>query len=185
KGPSLYWLLALCGLMTLPFVLNNPLIDQLSGPWKTYSRAIGVAVIVFAYSAIGIWISPKVSADADSRIVARIYARGLRPQLPATKTEYKPMLQEFFYVWELTLVPEGETGKIRVAIKDPIEHSDDRIKVEPDVATVSDIRPKWMSGFEEPSRKPDIHEWVIQFTETLDKTRPARIVIRRPLRLEN
>ena len=95
------------------------------------------------------------------------------------------MLQEFFYIWELTLVPEGETGKLRVAIKDPIEHPDDPIKVEPDVASISDIKPKWMSGFEEPSRKPDYYERIIQFTETLDKTRPARITIRRPIRLEN
>lgn len=184
RGPTLYWLLAIAALMTLPLVFGNAVVMDATGAWKYWVRGTALATWGVIYTALGIWISsPKIVVAAMPEIVARVYARGLWPQPPATSGEYKPFLQELFYEWVLTLTPDGQTGEITVRIKDPIKHLDDRIKIEPDIASISDIKPMWMSGFEEPSRKPDYYERVIR-SLSLEKKRPARIIFRRPIKIQ-
>jgi hypothetical protein len=124
---------------------------------------------------------PTLTVTETSEIVARLYMRGIRPQPPATTGHYEPFLQEFFYDWILTLTPQGQAENITIIVKDPIKHPD-HPKIEPDIASVSGPEARWMSGFEEPSRKPDYYERTIRFP-VLEDGRIVRIVLRRPITL--
>jgi hypothetical protein len=210
RGPALLVLLGVAALMTLPLGLGNSWIKDT--PWgmlKFSKMTLIVSIVAVCYSACAVWISqpthteeeqvvkqpqepeslppvpPKLIAEGKSEIVARVYMRGMFPQPPATKAEFSPILQEFFYDWVLTLVPEGRTGDILITLKEPTKNNDS-IKIAPDIATVSGPIAKWMSGFQEPARKnPDFYEITIRFPDGLDKDRPARIVFRRPLKLKD
>jgi hypothetical protein len=128
-------------------------------------------------------MAPKLIATAISEIVARLFMRGLMPLPPATKAEFSPVFQEFFYDWILTLTPNGPTGDILIVLKESREH-DDSIKVMPDIAVIHGPTGKWMSGFrEEARRNPDYYETTIRFPEGLEKDRPARILPRRPVKI--
>jgi hypothetical protein len=180
KGPIIYWLLGIAALMTVPLVLR--FVAKAPDRWKYWAFGTGIAIWLIVYSALAVWfLSTKLAVGGASDMVARVYARGVLPQSPATSSEYKPYLQEFFYDWVLTLAANGQTGEITVIIDDPIEHKDDKPKVEPDPLSVSDLKPKWLSGFDEPSRKPDFYERTVTFSD-LDKDRPARVILRRPIR---
>ena len=58
-GPTLFWLLVLAALMTVPLALGNPLVADAPGVWKWWSRGIMLALVGFGYWAIAIWISPE------------------------------------------------------------------------------------------------------------------------------
>ena len=98
----------------------------------------------------------RVVGTASSEIVARIYFRGSLPQSPTTEASAKPYIQELFYDWILELRTNHDAQEVSATISDPISH-EDRIRVLPDTATFSDAVPKWMSGFNEPSRQPDYY----------------------------
>jgi len=83
KGPVLYWLLVVAALMTLPLVLGNSLIVEVSSSWKYWLRAFVVSTVVFCYWAIGIWISPASAKSGSSQ--PREALEG-----PSTSTPKKP-----------------------------------------------------------------------------------------------
>jgi hypothetical protein len=69
KGPILLWLLAFAALMTVPLVLGNPAIENVHTEWRWWIRGFALALVVFVYWAIAIWISPlpKEEKLSDSR----------------------------------------------------------------------------------------------------------------------
>jgi len=119
----------------------------------------------------------------DSEIVSRVYARGPQPPPGVSTATYNPYLQEFFYDWIVRLTPEQDTGKIIVTVKDPVTRND-RIRVEPDIASISNIKPGWLSGFEEPSRKPDYFVRTVRIP-SLEKGRNARLIFRRSIQVRD
>jgi hypothetical protein len=87
--------------------------------------------------------------------------------------------QELFYEWQLKLRPTKPTPNEFVEISHL--SLEDSVKVQPEDASVSELKPKWMSGFPELSRKrPDFFARTISFG-ALDENQDGSIVIRRNL----
>lgn len=120
-------------------------------------------------------------ATVKSEIVSRIYSRISAPVPPVTTTEATFQSQELFYEWSLFFMPKQETGTIQIKVRDSAKHNES-LRIEPDIASVAQEQPGWMSGFTEPSRKPDYYETRIIFP-SLDANRPAMILFRRALKV--
>jgi len=149
-------------------------------------RAWGVAMLsCVLLAALFYWIHLKVisncvlSAVVDTEIVARLYVRGI---VPANHKRglYDPYLQELFYDWTLKLQPNCEATDVRIIFTDYSEPAD-RVRTIPS-ATINAIVPKWFSGFNEPSRKPDYYARTVLFPK-LVKGQVASIVFRKPIRV--
>lgn len=120
----------------------------------------------------------SISVVTKSEIVARVHLRAMI--LPSGSTEvYKPIFQDLFHDWVINVTPTGTASQVIISIQD-VRKPVDNIRVEPpDDAIISEPKPKWFSGFEEPSQTPEFYVRTVSF-ETLDK--PITITIRRPIK---
>jgi hypothetical protein len=96
----------------------------------------------------------SVGVDVNSTIMASAHLRAT--WLPTGQTNvYKPLFQDLFHEWSIRIVPNKETTQIMVSIRDA-RLPTDVISVDPsDNAIISQAKPGWTSGFEEPTQTPD------------------------------
>lgn len=120
----------------------------------------------------------SITVDVNSTITASVHLRA--PWLPTGQTEvYKPLFQDLFHEWVVKIVPNKEASQIIVSIRDA-RLPTDLISVDPsENAIISQAKPGWVSGFEEPTQTPDF------FTRTVSISRlakPATVTIRKPIK---
>lgn len=120
---------------------------------------------------------PSCNLKVDSQIVARLFGEITKAPPPNVAIEARFKYKELFYEWSVMVAPEQEMSEISITV-DYLQ-PDDRINTIPDAASVSDLRPRWVSGFEE-NRSPDHYAKIFKFT-SLSKERTSRIVVRRLL----
>jgi hypothetical protein len=125
--------------------------------------------------------SPKLKTTTNAEIVSRIYMRGADPP-PGESSSYEPYIQELFYEWALSLMPNSDVSNIVVVVQGAEPNSQDRFSVNSISAVISDWKPHWMSGFEEPSRPPDDYVKSVSFSE-MRKDETVTIRVRRPIYL--
>ncbi len=126
-------------------------------------------------------VAPFVSVQVKSEIVAEVHGRGmwLPPKNGGRTTEvYKPLFQDLFHDWTITLVPNRDTAQIVVSIQDARKPTD-RIRVQPSSAIVSEPKPGWISGFDEPTQAPDFYTRTVTFSSLSE---PGIITIRKPIK---
>jgi hypothetical protein len=112
-------------------------------------------------------------------IVARVFARGISPKLGETVT-IKPNLQELFYEWQLELIPSRSVSGLEIDFRyDKL--AKDRIRSVPDAA-ISEPKPRWMSGFDEPARPADYYVQSVRFAHVL-RNQKALVIIRHAIKL--
>jgi hypothetical protein len=147
---------------------------------KVHSRIIHglviLAIIGTAYGFIRLTKLPDCSCNLSSEIVARdYYVSGL---LPGTMM-IKPMFREFFYDWNLKMESPKKIRDITLVINDL--EKDDRVTVSPEnLAEVTELAPRWMSGFKEPSRNSDFFSKTVRFSD-VTSSQELRISVRRLL----
>lgn len=124
--------------------------------------------------------SCRVVSRLISEPVARVCARGTMP-VSGDKATLAPYLQEIFYEWTLVLTATKQTSDASVVIRTSYVDRD-HLRVTPDTALVSELKPGWMSGFDEPERTPDFYLRTIRFP-ILNRNISAKITLRRPIRL--
>jgi hypothetical protein len=157
---------------------------QPSGTQTLVSIAIGVLL-----STMGVllwWTQGRISEWWQSRrkvvrlqslstVWTRLYAR----QSAAAPGGIVPIeRQELIYEWILQIKTEATTPKVAITVSHLTQA--DRVKVTPDDASVSEQRPQWLSGFDEPKRTPDYYSLTVVF-DALEPTHHAEIAIRRTL----
>jgi hypothetical protein len=120
---------------------------------------------------------PSCDLNIDSQIIARLFGETMKAPPPDVGMEARFKYKELFYEWSVTIAPNQEISEVSITI-DHLKF-DDRISAIPDATTVSDLKPRWVSGFEE-NRKPDHFAKTFRFA-SLSKERTARIVVRRPV----
>jgi hypothetical protein len=158
------------------------------------ARAIAALMLILIYavaiSAVNVkrvahpwWfpIKPYVSVQVASEIVADVHTRAMwhPPKNGGRETGvYKPVFQDLFHEWTITLTPNRDTARIVVSIRDARQPTD-RIRVQPPSAVISEPRPGWVSGFDEPTQVPDFYTRTVTF-ESISAT--AIIEIRKPIK---
>jgi hypothetical protein len=96
----------------------------------------------------------------NSNASTRLHGRYVSDFLAVRLLEFQ--FQELFYIWRLELKPSEFTSKIYVELIHLLP--DDLLEVDPSVASVSGLKPRWMSGFQEPTRQtPDFFARTITF----------------------
>jgi len=133
------------------------------------------------------WLNPcPLQANITEEIRTRIYFRGsLGPEMCRDgEFIHQPNAQELFYQWQLHLIAEKPLKNIAVKIQP--SRNTDRISVTPEYGRLSDLVPKWWSGFPEPHRsQPDYYARTISFDYLGAGLPGALIAIRRPLAAPN
>jgi hypothetical protein len=86
-----------------------------------------------------------------------------------------PSSKEFYEEWELRLTPDANIPSTSISI---YLNPSDRVRLTPPDATLSDSLPGWVTGFPEPTRKPDFFKRVVRFLN-LSSKRQATIEVRR------
>lgn len=126
------------------------------------------------------WLSPcKIIAEVNTTVVSRLYSRKDIDVLVPPSASLDFGFQELFYEWSLTLLPTRDVAEIALQI-DRLE-ANDRVQVIPQHATLSELHPRWFSGFPEPQRdKPDYYSRTVRF-ENLPRGQRAVVRIRRQL----
>jgi hypothetical protein len=122
----------------------------------------------------------ELVARPASEIVSRLYVRGLTPPVGSSVT-LKPFIQELFYDWSLSLEATCAATAITVSVSFPTSFKD-RVRTVPEGMVVSDPEPKWLSHFNEPSRKPDYYLRTAHLND-LAKNAKASITFRHPILL--
>jgi hypothetical protein len=79
----------------------------------------------------------------------------------------------------ITVTPNRDAAQIVVSIKDARRPVDKIRATPPQSVTISEPKPGWVSGFEEPTQAPDFYIRTVTFS-TLDE--PATITIRKPIK---
>lgn len=123
----------------------------------------------------------QITATANSQFVSRIHARGMLPP-PGQETHVEPAFQELFYEWNISVTANHQAQNVIVVIHEDGPTEAALIRTIPENASVSDLKPAWMSGFNERNRPPDYYLRKIQFPRLSPNTK-ATITFRWPLRL--
>lgn len=163
------------------------------GLQAAYKKALVVSLSLLWHVVLVIldWWAPKpinpptaepcsIVVTPNSEIVSRVHLRAMWLPPPSHDTGvYKPIFQDLFHDWVINVVPTGTASKVIISIQDARKPVDN-IRVEPsEGAIVSEPKPAWFSGFEEPSQTPDFYVRTVGFS-TLDK--PETISIRKPIK---
>jgi hypothetical protein len=127
---------------------------------------------------------PKATivASATADAVSRIYFRGVIAPGEVSTGHFHPYLQEIFYEWSLRATLDQEIqGATTIRIRENSKY-DERVRVSPpgDV-TVSELEPRWLSGFKEPG-EPNYFERTIVFIDMGSMSRDVTITIWRPIK---
>ena len=145
------------------------LIVALLGLAATYlwpqTKWIGWSCLGLGVAIIGVWIFLEIKnrrdtcvATASSDVVARLYATGW---VQLGTTEVPVSFQELFYEWRLTIKSKEEHA---VTLEINNLALNDRMEVLPADSLVSELKPRWMSGFNEPKRSPDYYSRTVQLS---------------------
>ncbi len=163
--------------------------------WQTTSRFLRFAAIIAAIivctlliTATNIkrgdnaWCFPKkceISIDVSSNIMAVVHSRAKWKNHGRTTDVYKPLFQDLFHEWVINVTPSGDAAQIVISINDAREPLDKIRVTPPQNVVVSEPKPGWVSGFEEPTHVPDFYVRTVTFP-TLSE--PATITIRKPIK---
>ena len=152
---------------------------------QLWALLLSLVVAAAAFAGIDKW-APKpppptepcsLAANTTSVIISRVHSRATWD--PSGSTElYKPVFQDLFHDWIITLNPQGMATQVVVTIQDP-QRPLDSIRVLPvENAIISNSKPGWISGFDEPSQIPDFYLRTVSFYAL---SKPTKITIRRPI----
>jgi len=138
-------------------------------------KVVGVAELYDRTAAV---IRPcSMRAELVTDVISRPYARHHLD--PAAREQYlNPTFQELFYEWHLTLTPNQPVGGLVLTIDHVTEA--DRFRVTPEQRPLSELKPRWLSGFTEPERTPDYHARTVGF-DHVGPGAVATVTIRRRL----
>ena len=126
-------------------------------------------------------VVPSVSAECTSEIVALVHSRA--PILPSGNTEvYRPQFRDLFHDWIIKLVPRGVPAGVMVLIRDHRSPTDQIRVMPPNNAVITNTKPGWLSGFDEPTHAPDFFVRTVTFAALGE---PTTITIRRPIKPQN
>lgn len=150
-------------------------------------KTIAGIIVIVAAASCAVWYfwpaiedamtSCKLSPVVESRIVSRLHSRNPVPTTETRMADFQ--FQELFYEWRLDIKPTSPVADVFIEISHLSK--DEATKIKPENANVSELKPRWMSGFPELSRKnPDFFARTISFGR-LDQNHGAAIVIRRNL----
>jgi hypothetical protein len=128
------------------------------------------------------WWFPKrcaVAVNVTSRILTRAHLRA--KWIPSRhETEvYKPLFQDLFHEWVIIVTPNRDTSSVVVSIVDARKPVDNIRVIPATGVTISEPKPGWASGFEEPTQAPDFFTRTVTFPAL---TLPETITIRRPIK---
>jgi hypothetical protein len=125
-------------------------------------------------------IRASISVRVESEIVADVHTRAkwLAAKNGGRTTEvHKALFQDLYHEWKITLTPNRDTPKIVVSVRDARKPTDS-IRTSTN-AVISEAKPGWTSGFDEPTQVPDFYVRTI----TLDSfTESQTITIRKPIK---
>jgi len=138
--------------------------------------AIGGLAVLIWHSAAH---SARCSVSVSSAVVARLYA--IASLSGVEKDQDRAFkFQELFYEWNVNVIIEGRILDATLEINNLTK--DDRISVSPEDSFLSELRPRWMSGFDEPTHSPDYYSRVIRFADIDSHARAGKVSIRRLMR---
>jgi hypothetical protein len=145
-------------------------------------RWIGWLALVLAAGLLVGWTvlamkarAARCSVSISSAVVARLYAIA---DVSGMKDEHLPFaFQELFYEWKADVTLEGQIPDATLEINNLTK--DDRISVSPEDSFLSELRPRWMSGFDEPTHGPDYYSRVIRFADIDSHARAGKVSVRR------
>jgi hypothetical protein len=144
------------------------------------AASIVLGAVVVGGMAVLIWHSAahsgRCSVSVSSAIVARLYAITGPPAVRRDQ-DLAFAFQELFYEWNANLIIEGPIPDATLEINNLTK--DDRMNVLPEDSFLSELRPRWMSGFDEPTHSPDYYSRVIRFADVDSHTRAGRVSVRR------
>lgn len=157
----------------------------LAKPYQLQVALIGVVFTLAGAFTIGFVLIPgcSVSVSVNSAMLTRAHLRATWHATGSgggTTDVYKPVFQDIFHEWTIEVTPTKEASQVVVSIKDA-RWPTDKIRVVPqeNVSIISEPKPGWVSGFEEPTQAPDVYTRTITFSR-LSTT--ATIMIRRPIK---
>lgn len=167
-----------------------------SRPRRSWSITVTVANLLVGggilAAIVGVVLERKWSAIFPCRTAAEITA-GIRTmkysRLPREEVERRGgevglvdgdfQFQQIFYDWKMILRTNQKVAKIVVSL-DRLQ-ADDRLRIEPVDAKVSDPQPRWVTGFDEPDREADFFARTITFRDVSADPSTAEISVRRAL----
>lgn len=126
----------------------------------------------------------SISVEVNDVIVDRVHlrARWLPSGSGRTTEVYKPMFQDLFHDFVITVTPSSTASDVRVIIQDQRKPKDTLRIDSPDSAQATEPKPQWVSGFEESTQTPDFYVRSVTFA-TMHK--PAAITIRKAIKMKN
>jgi len=124
----------------------------------------------------------SVSVTFGDEIVDRVHLRSFWHHERKQTDVYQPKFQDLYHVSIITLRTSRTLSHLTIKIQDARKPTDN-IRVEPsDDAQISEAKPEWISGFEEPAQVPDFWVRTITFSKLNDV---AVITIRKPVKSKN
>jgi hypothetical protein len=147
--------------------------------WRTPLSVLSFVAAVAASNPVWHFLEPLLfpcvlSATVTTDIVSRLHGRA---PLEA-QGEMPFQTQELFYEWRVALKTSRPTDNVGVTIERL--SAGDRLAVQPAGSQVSALVPRWMSGFDEPTRTPDSYSRSVRF-DHIDRKEAAQVVVRRLL----
>jgi hypothetical protein len=116
-----------------------------------------------------------VKGSINTSVVSRLHSTAkLRDEPFDMSFEF----QELFYEWNLTLALPARVDRIILTLSHLAKS--DRVSIVPEDAARSELKAKWISGFDEPTRTPDFYACTLTLLD-LPSELPVVIAIRRPL----
>ena len=119
-----------------------------------------------------------VSVILTSEIVARVHLRTMWLP-PNSEGKYNPIFQDLFHDWVIKLNRNGNASQVAISIQDARKPVDNIRVNPPQNSVVSEPKPEWLSGFEEPTQAPEFYLRTVKFA-TLNKE--TTITIRRAIK---
>lgn len=121
--------------------------------------------------------SCEMKLAIGSQTIARLYARDNINLLRLGKINITFKFQELFYEWKVSVSATENISAVTLSIDHLTDV--DSVRTLPENAQISDLHPKWFSGFAEPARKkPDYYGRMIQFNALAAK-QSGTVIIRR------
>jgi len=123
----------------------------------------------------------RISIAVDDEVIDRVHLRSFFDVKTHETGVYQAKFQDLFHDSIITLTPSNVNSRVIVTIQDMRKPTDtDIIRIEPpDDALISEAKPKWISGFEEPTHSPDY--WVRTVTFSALK-KVTSVTIRKPIK---
>lgn len=127
------------------------------------------------------WFPTKctIAVSTSSSIMASVHSRAHWLNHGRTTDVYKPLFQDLFHEWLITVTPNRDAAEVVISIKDARKPTDKIRVTPPQNVIVSEAKPGWVSGFEEETHAPDFYLRTVTFPALSE---PATITIRKPIK---